>query len=115
MNRVKFLKYIDSYRLIYRFEWDIVAVPSISTLLYFVFFTLIQVPLWISPFFSAFLGYKTVKLYRQLIKDAAPGYLYHFFYTAGIVNPTKLVKENGKTIRKNPDAIPFGFENDFRD
>jgi len=34
---------------------------------------------------------------------------------AGIINPTKLEKENGKTIRKSPDAIPFGFENDFRD
>lgn len=115
MKRIKFLKYIDSYRLIYRYEWDIIAVPAVSTLLYFVSLTLLQSPLWISPFFSVLLGYKTLKLYQRLIKDAAPGYLYHFFYTAGIINPTKIRKKNGKKIRENIEAIPFGFEDEFRD
>ena len=92
-----------------------VAIPSISTLLYFIMLTLFQVPLWLSPFVAGFMGYKTVELYKQLIKEAAPGYLYHFFYTAGIINPTILVEENGKKIRKNPDSIPYGFETEFRD
>ncbi|MFA6195376.1 MAG: hypothetical protein WC656_01875 [Sulfurimonas sp.] len=114
-QRVKFLKYIDSNRLIYRFEWDIVVVTAVSGLFFFVATTLLQVPLWASPFFAFAGAWKTLSLYKLLIKEAAPGYLYHFFYSIGVFNPTVIEKKNGKTIRKNPDNIPFGFENDFRD
>jgi len=40
---------------------------------------LIQVPLWTSFLLIVLLSYKTVKLYLQLIEDAAPGYLYHSY------------------------------------
>jgi len=114
-QRVKFLRFIDSNRLIYRFEWDLVVVPIVSGLFYFVALTLLQSPLWFSPFFSFIGAWKTLSMYKLLIKDAAPGYLYHFFYSIGILNPVIKIKKNGKTIRKNPINIPFGFENDFRD
>jgi hypothetical protein len=50
MKRVRFLRYIDSYRLIYRFEWDIIAVPIVSGFTIIVILTLLQSPLWLSPF-----------------------------------------------------------------
>jgi hypothetical protein len=114
-QRVKFLKYMDSYRLIYRFEWDIVAVVAVSGIVYFAAATILQAPLWASPFFALIGAIKTLNLYKSLIKEAAPGYLYHFFYSIGVFNPTIIEKKNGKSIRKNPDNLPFGFENDFRD
>lgn len=114
-QRVRFLRYTDSYRLVYRFEWDIIAVTAVSALFFFVIITVLQAPLWVSPFFSFFGAWKTLNLYKSLIKEAAPGYLYHFFYSIGIFNPTIKEKRNGKTIYKNPDNLPFGFENDFRD
>lgn len=106
---------MDSYRLIYRFEWDIVAVAVGSGLVYFVMMVIFQAPLWFSPLF-AFLGaYKTLKMYKSLIKEAAPGYLEHLFYSIGLYNPLVKIKKDGKITRENPDNIPFGFENDFRD
>lgn len=113
--RIKFLKYIDSYRLIYRYEWDVIAVTSVSGLVYFVALTVLQAPLWVSPFFSFYGSYRTIKAYRALVKDAAPGYLYHFFYSIGMINPVIKEKKNGKVIKKNPENIPYGFETDFRD
>lgn len=114
-QRVKFLKYMDSYRLIYRFEWDIIAVLLGSGIFYFVTMILFQAPLWFSPFFAAVAAYKTLKIYKSLIKEAAPGYLGHLFYSIGLYNPLVKIKKDGKNIRINPDNIPFGFENDFRD
>lgn len=114
VQRIKFLRYIDSYRLIYRFEWDIIAVPVISSLIYFFIFTVIQIPLWASPFFVFIASFKTLSLYKKLIKEASPGYLYHFFYSIGIINPLIKERKNGKTIYRNPDNIPYGFETEFR-
>ena len=114
-KRVKFLKYIDSYRLVYRFEWDIIAVTTVSGFTFFVISTLLQVPLWASPFFAAFGGWKVLSMYKNLVKDAAPGYLYHFFYSIGIINPVVKKKENGVNTKVNPDNLPNGFETDFRD
>lgn len=114
-QRVKFLKYMDSYKLIYRFEWDLVAVTVGSGLIYFVSMILLQAPLWFAPLFAAIAAYKTLKLYRAVIKDAAPGYIEHLFYSIGLYNPLIKIKKDGKNIRINPDNIPFGFENDFRD
>jgi len=113
--RVKFLKYIDGYKLIYRFEWDIVAVAIGSAVFIFVSLTIMQIPVWISPLFVFIGSWKTLALYKKLVKEASPGYLYHFFYSIGIINPTIKIKKNGKTIQVNPDNIPFGFENEFRD
>lgn len=114
-QRVRFLKYMDSNRLIYRFEWDIVVVTIASGAILFIALTLLQAPLWASISFAPIGAWKILGIYKLLIKDAAPGYLYHFFYSIGVLNPTIKVKKNGKTIRINPDNIPFGFENDFRD
>jgi len=115
VKRVRFLRYMDSYRLVYRFEWDMIAVTVSSLIIIFASATILQAPLWLSPFFAAVGSWKTLKLYKSLIKEAAPGYLYHFFYSIGIINPVSREKRNGKIIRTNPDNIPFGFENDFRD
>ncbi|MBW6487566.1 hypothetical protein [Sulfurimonas sp.] len=114
-QRVKFLRYMDSYRLIYRFEWDIVAVTIGSGIAYFIILVLLQSPIWLSPLFAAYGAYKTLKLYKSLVKEAAPGYLEHFVYSIGLYNPTVKIKKNGKYIKTNSENIPFGFENDFRD
>jgi len=114
-ERIKFLRYTDSYRLVNRFEWDLIVVPIVSGVAVFVILALMQVPLWASPFFAGISGWKILKYYIKLIKDASPGYLYHFFYTKGLINPVVKEKKNGKTIQVNPINIPFGFENDFRD
>jgi len=114
-RRIKFLRYMNSNRLIYRFEWDLIAVPVVSGMAYFVVLTILQVPLWFAPFFAFVGAWKTLNVYRAWIKDAAPGYLYHFFYSISLINPVEKKKKNGKTIYENPINIPYGFENDFRD
>ncbi len=113
--RIKFLRYMNSKRLIYRFEWDIVAVPLISGGIIFVALIFIQLPSWASPLFSFIGAWKILNIYKALIKNASPGYLYHFFYSIGLWNPTVIEKKSGKNIRVNPRNIPFGFENEFRD
>lgn len=114
-QRVKFLRFMDSYKLIYRFEWDVVVVTAGSGVIYFAAMILLQAPLWVAPAFASVAAYKTIKVYKALIKDAAPGYLEHLFYSIGLYNPLVKIKKDGKNIRVNPDNIPFGFENDFRD
>lgn len=115
--RVKFLRYINSKRLIYRFEWDMVAVPLATAIGVFVLLTLFQLPAWASPFFSFVSGWKALMVYKFFTKESSPGYLYHLAYSMGLYNPTVIERDaaTGKKKRVNPKNIPFGFENEFRD
>jgi len=108
--RVPFPRYLNSKKLFYIWEYDVVLVSGISGL------TLFMMQIWLSvsvlfAFVSSLLAtFFILKRYIKYFKKAREGFVWHFLYSRGFIAPvdkTSIKEEFESTL------IPYGFEDEF--
>ena len=106
-KKARFPKYLNRNRLLYKWEYDqwIVAVVTFFAMFYIIGFFL-SIDMFIAFAVGIFTTYKVLKIYNRVIKEAAPGFLFHFLYDIGLFKP----KECDKCVKP-----PYGYERKFKD
>lgn len=108
--RVGFPRFLNNNRLLYKLEYDEWIVLAFS---FFLVFYLLGFFLMIHPILAFAMAYyitkRIFKFYREVLKTASPGYLYHFLYNYGFAKPKEDKQENSKGIK-----FPYGYETEFK-
>ena len=107
--KVRFPKYINKNRLLYKLEYDEWFVIAVSFFFFFYLFAFFLMFNVILSFILSYFATRSISMYYMDVhKNESPGYLYHFFYDYGFSQPAK--KKNDKDI-----DFPSGYETEFKD
>lgn len=109
--RVPFPRYLNSKKLINRWEYDIVYVSVGVGFVSLFIITWITTNILISLVISGLMVKFTMKKYIKFFKKTRRGYFKHMFYSYGYLSPMN--KEKIK-FKFEESLIPYGFENEFK-
>jgi len=109
--RVPFPRYLNSKRLFYKWEYDVVIVAAFASLVIFVVVFLFGVPILFDIPIALAFGYFVRRYYEKFFKKVRKGYLYHLFYEFGYIDPIarRFIEDDYEK-----DMIPKGYEHEFK-
>ncbi|WP_294961561.1 hypothetical protein [Sulfurimonas sp.] len=108
--RVPFPKYLNSKKLFYIWEYDVVLVSAMTGGILFIMLLWLSVPVIYSLFIAMGTTYFVLKRYIKYFKKAREGFVWHLLYSKGFITPVDKSK-----IKKDFELslLPYGFENEF--
>ena len=109
-KRVPFPRYLNSKKLFYIWEYDVVMVAGFTGVGLFISLLWLSVSVLFAILISLAVSYFVLKKYIVFFKKAREGYVWHFLYSKGFIAPFK--KYDVKHDFEN-SLIPYGFENEF--
>jgi type IV conjugative transfer system protein TraL len=109
-KKVPFPRYLNSKKLFYIWEQDVVFVSAATSAGLFMMFVWFSVPILVSLLISMAIGYLVLKRYIKYFKKAREGYVWHFLYSKGFISPF-----DKRDIKHDFESslLPYGFEREF--
>jgi len=110
-TKVPFPKYLNSKKLFYIWEYDVVLVAGVTGGLVFLTLLWMSVSVLFSLLIAIAISYFMLKRYIKYFKKAREGFVWHFLYSKGFITPYDKNKKIDSSYEET--LLPFGFENEF--